>query len=78
MKNVLLKKENQWIDLLGALALARMQVFVCTFRCVCVCMCTYLGDDGILCEIKENTAANVVQVDVELYLGLARSFSLTQ
>lgn len=43
---------------------------MCTCVCVCVCisMCAYFGDDGILCKIKGNTAANVVQIDVELYL----------
>lgn len=55
---------------------------VCVRVCVCVCvsvsMCAYFGDDGILRKIKGNTAANVVQIDVELYLSLALSFSLSQ
>lgn len=46
--------------------------------CVSVSMCAYFGDDGILRKIKGNTAANVVQIDVELYLSLALSFSLSQ
>lgn len=61
------------------------ELIVC--RCLCallyvcvsvICMCAYLGDDGILCEIKGNTAANIVQIDVKLYLNLALSFSLSQ
>lgn len=55
---------------------------VCVRVCMCVCvsvsMCAYFGDDGILRKIKGNTAANVVQIDVELYLSLALSFSLSQ
>lgn len=51
-------------------------VYVCV--CVSVSMCAYFGDDGILRKIKGNTAANVVQIDVELYLSLALSFSLSQ
>lgn len=53
---------------------------VCVRVCVCVSvsMCAYFGDDGILRKIKGNTAANVVQIDVELYLSLALSFSLSQ
>lgn len=31
-------------------------------------MCAYLGDDEILCKIKENAAAKVVQIDVEFYV----------
>lgn len=52
----------------------------CMYVCVCVSvsMCAYFGDDGILRKIKGNTAANVVQIDVELYLSLALSFSLSQ
>lgn len=45
--------------------------------CMCACICVYLQDGGILCEIKGNTASNV-QIDVELCLSLALSFSLSQ
>lgn len=34
--------------------------------------------DELLCGIKGNTAANAVQIDVELYLSLALSFSISQ
>lgn len=62
------KRTGEWI-------LCRF--FVCTFMCVYIYirMCAYLGGD---CEKTGNTAANVVQIDVELYLSLALSFSLSQ
>lgn len=44
------------------------------YVCVYIRMCAYLGGD---CEKTGNTAANV-QIDVELYLSLALSFSLSQ
>lgn len=54
-----------------------VHVLECTC-CVFECAHTYLGNGGILCVIKGNTAANVVQIDVKLYLSLALSFSLSQ
>ena len=58
---------------------------VCKCLCALLYVCEYVfasericGDDGILCKIKEDIAANVVQIDVELYLSLALSFSLSQ
>lgn len=51
-----------------------VSVFECAFLHVHI---RILGNDGILCEIKGNTAANV-QNDVKLYLSLALSFSLSQ
>lgn len=56
-----------------------MHVCVCVHFYMCVSMYLHVcGDDGILCKIKEDIAANVVQIDVELYLSLALSFSLSQ
>ncbi len=73
MNNVLLKVNQPYAG-----AYLHFSMCVCVRERACICICTYLEDDGVLCELKGNTAANVIQTDVELYLSLALSFSLSQ